>query len=244
MKNIHRPIERIVPGARTAVLFVHGLLGTPRFWQPFLAQVPEAVSCVAMTLPGHGGTVPEFGKVPRGAWREAVDRAIAGLCATHERVYIVAHSLGTLLTINSLTDHPRQVAGMLLIAVPLRLWVQPRAIAANILKGLGLGESPEVLATYYGTEQDARPWRYVCWLPRYAELFAESAAARRNIGRLTIPTEAFMFRRDELVSMRSAALLEANPAVHLTNLTASGHHAFAPEEQVRMLEAFGRMLAE
>ena len=37
----HAPYERIVPGAKKAVLFVHGILSTPRFFDDYVAALPE-----------------------------------------------------------------------------------------------------------------------------------------------------------------------------------------------------------
>ncbi len=242
MNDLHRPIERNIPGAKKAVLLIHGLLGTPRFWQDFVAATPEDVALHALLLPGHGGTVPEFGHVPWGAWRKAVTEAVEALCAQHEQVFIVAHSLGTLLAINSLTAHPAPVRGMLFIAAPLRLRMSAKTVLGNIRKGLGAGESREALACYYGTEPDVRVWRYVSWLPRYVEFFRESAAARRGLPRLSIPTQAFLSPRDELVSPRSSTPLRSCPTMTLTMLSTSGHHAFTPEELSQMLAAYRQMI--
>ncbi len=244
MLELHRPVERIVPGARDAVLFIHGFLGTPRFWQPFLDALPEDVSFLALLLPGHGGKVPEFGHVPRGAWRSAADQAIRELSARHERVYIVAHSLGTLLAVSSVVRDPGRVKGMLLIAVPLHLRISPRTLLSNIRKGLGLGESGAALSSYYGTDPDWRVWRYLSWLPRYLEFFSESAAARRALPQLRIPSQAFMFRRDELVSPRSIAPLKNSPSLRVTVLPDSGHHAFTEDERSRMLAACLHLIGE
>ncbi len=239
MQEMHRPYRRIIPGAKTAVLMIHGLLSTPRFFDDFVAATPEGISVCSMLLPGHGGSVPDFGRVRWGAWRAAVAQALAELTATHERVYILAHSLGTLLAINA--PGADRAAGMLLIAVPLRLHIRLSAMAGNILKGVGLGEDPATLATYYGTAQDARVWRYVTWLPRYAELFAEMAAARRALPTQTVPAGVFMCGRDELVSRRSCDLLAGCPCVRLTMLAESAHHAFVPEEKEQLLAAYQQM---
>ena len=77
---MHSPVKRLVPGADAAVLFVHGILSTPRYWADFLAATPQTVSVHALLLPGHGGTVPDFGHVRWGAWQKQVTDAIAELC--------------------------------------------------------------------------------------------------------------------------------------------------------------------
>lgn len=56
----HREYVRIVPGAKTAVLFMHGIVGTPNHFRdllPLVDLVPDDWSVYNVLLPGHGGTV-------------------------------------------------------------------------------------------------------------------------------------------------------------------------------------------
>jgi len=241
---MHEPYLRMVPGARNAVVFIHGIVSTPRYWDAYLAAVPADWSVNCLLLPGHGGSVSDFGRTRKGEWRKHVRHEIDRMRAGHERVYIVAHSLGTLLAVQSALESPEKIAGMLLLAVPLRIFVQPRAMLHNMLKGVGLAESPEELARYYGTAQDWRFWRYIPWIPRYLELFAISADVRRRIGGLTIPSQAFMSGKDELVSRRSCRELEKCPAITVEILPDSMHHDLAPADQERVLAALREMCRE
>lgn len=241
---MHQPYERLVPGAESAVLFIHGILSTPRFWDGFVSALPGDVSVVSLLLPGHGGTVRDFAHVRWGAWRQHVHKAILRLKETHARVYLVGHSMGALLSILEAADSPESIAGLLLMAVPLRIRVKPSALVHNMLKGVGLGESREALATYYGTETDWRVWRYIGWIPRYLELFALSRAARKTLPRLTTPTRAFQHGQDELVSPKSGALLAGCPAVTLRTLEGSMHHDIAPDDRQTLLDALGELCSK
>ncbi len=238
---MHEPYVRMVPGARDAVVFIHGIVSTPRYWDVYLDAVPADWSVNCLLLPGHGGSVMDFGRTRKGEWLAHVRSVIDDMRARHERVHIVAHSLGTLLAVQSALENPKKIAGMLLLAVPLRIFVQPRALLHNILKGVGLAESPEELARYYGTAQDWRFWRYLLWIPRYLELFAISADVRKRISNLTIPSQAFMSGRDELVSRRSCRVLEQCPAVTVHILPESMHHELTAEDQAQVLAALRKM---
>lgn len=239
----HAPYERIVPGARKAVLFVHGILSTPRFFDDYVAALPEDVSVHSLLLPGHGGSVADFGRVRRGAWQAHVEAALRALRARHEQVYVVAHSLGTLLALRCVIADPTLADGLLLIAVPLHIRVKPRSFVANILKGVGITESGETLQHYYGTAQDWRVWRYISWIPRYLELFSLCSAVRRELPGLATPARVFMSRRDELVSPRSGRVLAASPHVTLTELPGSEHHEFAPNDLILLLSSMKDMIA-
>ena len=182
---MHREYKRIVPGAKKAVLFVHGIVSTPRFFDEYIAVLPEDVSVHSVLLPGHGGDVREFGRHSAGEWEAHVRAALEELRASHERVYIMAHSLGTLLSIREAVRDDTRIAGMLLLCVPLRIWVKPSGMLSKLGKGVGLSRE-EDLHRYYGIRQDWRFWRYVRWIPRYLELFAISRAVRREIHLLKV----------------------------------------------------------
>ena len=238
---MHEPLKRIVPGAGKAVLFVHGIVSTPRFFDDFTAVIPRDWSVHNLLLPGHGGTVREFGKHSAKAWTAHVRSAIDELRANHEQVYIVAHSLGTLLSIRAAVADSTRIAGMLLLCVPLRIWAKPSALIHNILKGVGLAENTAALQTYYGTDQDWRVWRYIGWIPRYLELFGESAAARREVSRLKVPTLVYMAEKDELVSLRSVKEMAGIPCIEVRRMPDSHHHEFAPEDKALLLGALREM---
>lgn len=237
---MHKQYKRIFPGAENAVLFVHGIVSTPRMFDDFVALVPPDWSVHNLLLPGHGGTVRDFGRHSAQEWTVHVRASLDELRATHARVYIVAHSLGTLLAIRQAVQDSSCIAGMLLLCVPLRIWVKPSAMVKNVLKGVGLTKNPE-LRTCYGIDQDWRVWRYIRWIPRYLELFRESAAARREVAGVKTPAIVYMAERDELVSLRGAKLLLANPAMDVRYLPASQHHDFPPEDKTALLAAFKEM---
>lgn len=238
---MHKPLKRIVPGAKDAVLFVHGIVSTPRFFDDFASIIPPGWSVHSVLLPGHGGTVKDFGRHGAREWSQHVRSALDELRASHERVYIVAHSLGTLLSIREAVRDDTRMAGMLLLCVPLRIWPKPSALLHNTLKGIGLAENNGMLHTYYGTEQDWRVWRYIGWIPRYLELFRESAAARRALTALTVPTIVYMAKKDELVSLRGVRDMAGNAAVEVRYMPESHHHEFAPEDKAALLSALRTM---
>lgn len=80
--------------------------------------------------------------------QRCVENAIDEMAQSHSRVYLVGHSMGALMSILAAVRQPERIAGMILMAVPLRLALKPSAVLRNILKGVGLGESPEELARY------------------------------------------------------------------------------------------------
>ena len=76
---MHQTRRRMVPGAKGAVLFIHGIVGTPRFWDDYAEALSPDWSVVNLLLPGHGGTVLDFGRVRKGEWLAAVETELDAL---------------------------------------------------------------------------------------------------------------------------------------------------------------------
>ena len=238
---MHSEYRRIVPGARKAVLFIHGINATPRFFDEYIAALPEDISVHSLLLPGHGGSVREFGRHSAKEWESHVRAALDALRANHERVYLMAHSLGTLLAIREAVRDDSRIAGMLLLCVPLRIWSRPTAWWGKLAKGLGGRASREELRTCYGHTVDWRVWRYIGWIPRYLELFRLSREARETVCRVKVPTVAFMAGRDEQVSLRSEKHMQDVPAITLRRMPRSTHHLFTPEDKAAIIAALRDM---
>ena len=58
----NREYVRIVEGSEYAVLFVHGIVGTPRHFDFLIDVVPPNVSIYNMLLDGHGYGVRDFSR--------------------------------------------------------------------------------------------------------------------------------------------------------------------------------------
>ena len=55
--NRHAAYVREIPASRCAVLFVHGILGTPRFFDFLLPDIPPDWTVHNVLLSGHGGSL-------------------------------------------------------------------------------------------------------------------------------------------------------------------------------------------
>lgn len=109
---------------RAAILFVHGILGTPRHFAPFLPYVPASWSVCNLLLEGHGGSVRDFSHAAMAQWKQQVHAALDALLAEHDRVLITAHSMGTLFAIQEALQRP--VTELFLLNPPLNVRVTAR----------------------------------------------------------------------------------------------------------------------
>ena len=239
----HEEYSRIIPGASNAVLFIHGIVGTPHHFDDFLPLVPENWSICNMLLEGHGGRVEDFGATSMKRWKAQVEDKLQYLCDSHENVFIVGHSMGTLFALQGAVDHPQQVKGVFLLASPLRVWVQPLAVLSSLRVALNMGRksNARLQAMYeaYSIQPDWRVWKYIPWIPRYIELLAEIAATRKILRLVNASCWAFQSGKDELVSKRACRELDRIPEIRIEILQKSGHYYYEAQEKTHMLDVFG-----
>ena len=95
----HQQIKRIVDGAKTAILFIHGIIGTPDQFNDLIPFVRKDISVYNILLDGHGKGVRDFASTSMKKWEKQVENAVEELALKHERIIIVGHSMGTLFAI-------------------------------------------------------------------------------------------------------------------------------------------------
>ena len=225
-----KEFARIVDGGEIAVLMIHGIVGTPTHFKDFLPLIPEDWSICNLLLDGHGKGAREFGASSMKKWKAQVFSRLEELLETHERVLIVAHSMGTLFAIRAAVEHPDRIAGLFLLNVPMRVHLPLRTIRAALKNALGrVGPDDQTaMDMQYGCGVELTPClcRYLTWIPRYVELLREIAAVRVLLSNLNVPVLAFHARRDELVSDRALGDLRRQHQIVVSVLPQSGHFRY------------------
>ena len=243
----HKDYIREVGNSRTAVLMLHGIAGTPAHFRDLIPVIPGHLAIYNILLDGHGKEVEDFSRTSMKKWKAQVADVLEKLLAQHRRVVIVAHSMGTLFAIASAIRQPERIGGLFLLAVPLRPFVRYRAAAASVKLALGIaGEDATAAAMRCDSsvELERGLWKYMKWTPRFVELLWEAKQTEKELHRLTVPTVALQSGRDELVSDRSADILEKNPCVRVVRMPESGHFGYHGREKAAVLEQFRRWVNE
>lgn len=238
----HQPYSRDPEKADRAVLFIHGIVGSPSHFEDFYQRVPAGWSIRSILIDGHGGTVRQFSHSSMARWREQVSQVVDQLTARHSSILITGHSMGTLLAIEQALRKPEQVKGLFLLAVPLYARAKRAAVVQSVRTALDLDPRGdprlEAARALYSIEPDRRIWRYLGYIPRYHELLKVMRNTREMIPRLTVPCRVLMSRHDEIVSPRSAGGLTLNPLVSLDWLEHSDHKYYPREDKEFLLEEF------
>ncbi len=212
---MHQEYKRIVPGAKVAVLMIHGICGTPNHFRtllPLQDQIPADWSVHNLVLDGHCKGVKDFGKSSMKKWQAHAKEAFLELSRTHEKVVLVGHSMGTLLSIQLSLQFPEKVAFLFLIAVPLRVGIQyfgMRNILRHIRGKLDLSDPLQAaLPQVCGIQMTGKWWQYGRWIPRFLELLRLCRYGRRHAMDVDVPCYAYFGKRDELV-IRMKELIDA-----------------------------------
>lgn len=248
---MHKEYIRNTPGAKNAVLFIHGIVGTPNHFRdimPLVSLVPEDWSIHNVLLPGHGGSVRDFGKSSMKAWKAHVRQAYNALAEEHEHVFVVAHSMGTLFALQLAVAHPERIPQLFLLAVPMRPGLRWFGIENVFRVALNRVRSdrPLEVATKQacGVEVSKQLWKYIGWVPRFLELFREISVTEKCLSSLRVPAIAWQSKNDELVSNRSRDVLGRYTSILVRDLNASSHFYYTKTDREAVLQSFEEILDE
>ena len=247
----HREYIRLVPGADTAVLFLHGIVGTPRHFDrrlPLTHLVPENWSVYSVLLPGHGGRVEDFSASTMQQWKDYVWKTFDSLAQTHRRIVVAGHSMGTLFAIQLAIEKGEQIPLLFLLAAP----ICPQVSFAAITHSLGLifphsHGDPQIrsaMSESGSVTLTKKVWKYLPWIPNLLALLSEARKTKKSLPRLHAKTIVFQSRRDELVACRSAKFLQNCPCVQLYELEHSTNFYYSPEDTQLVQQTFSNALRE
>lgn len=239
----HSEYIREVPGSRSAVLMIHGILGTPRHFDFLLPLIPADWSVYNILLDGHGGKVEDFSRSSMKKWKAQVTSRLDALLTRYDRVLLVAHSMGTLFCIQEAVRRPEKIVGLFLLQTPLRPRLKIRSAIHAVLMPFGIVvKAAEDMFNSTSVGMDLRLWKYLGWIPRFLELFAECAATRKLLGQITVPCHIYQSAKDEMVSMRACKDLAPHAHLQVTVLENSGHFAYRGTDLAVLAEDFSFLL--
>lgn len=236
----------MVDSSDTAVLMIHGIVGTPDQFRPVLDLIPEDWSVMNLLLDGHGKGVKEFGASSMDKWKKQVSGRLDELLAKHRRVLIVAHSMGTLFAIQAAVRYPERVAGLFLLNVPMRIHLPPRTVLACLKNAFGLVKETDgsawAMKQGCGVQLSPYLWQYISWIPRFVELLREIRKTRTLLPQLAVPALAFHSRMDELVSNRSCKDLQGHDCIRTVLLENSGHFGYGEADLALLREELSQQI--
>ena len=248
----HAPFSFEVPGARVCVLMVHGFLDSPHYFDALLSHIPADWSFYSLLLDGHGQTLHELQHSNRAKWEAQVEQALARACELYERVVIIAHSMGCLLTANAAVrcglEH--KISSMLFLGAALYPKCEPPIV--HTAWRLISCQDPQyddrrtvAARTCCSVDvQHIRARDILASIPRLADVCALARYTRKRIGSYDLPMIALQSYKDEMVGRRSIKPFEKNPHATCEFLPGSCHFYYTPEDTERICCVFEGVVAD
>lgn len=241
----HSEFNREVPGSTQVVLMIHGILGTPRHFDVFLPLVPDDWSVCNILLDGHGGKVEDFSRTSMEKWKGQVTARLDDLLDRYDRVILVAHSMGTLFSIQEAIRRPEKICRLFLLQSPLYPRVKAGTALRSVLLTFGIvPESARMMHSDCSVTLTPKLWKYIGWIPRFVELLTECRSTRKLLPRITVPCHFYQSQNDELVSMRSCRELGKYPHLQTTVLPDSGHFGYIGKDLELLKQEFSALFIQ
>ncbi len=234
-ENIHKPFLYEAEGSHTAVLMVHGILGSPAQFEAVAKRLNElGVTVMGVLLSGHGGSAKDFAAAKTDDWQWEVREAVLWLRQRYERIVIAGHSMGGLLAVMEAAENGAD--GIVLMSTPMRITLGSRAVWMSLRMLLGdPAKDDEVHQSYRraNSVQKGSFRVYFSWIPRFWDLRRLIRQTRRVLSRVCCPTLVIQSRCDETVAWRSHRVLAnglESASVDIILLEKSRHSHFHCDE--------------
>jgi len=232
----HAPVYREHPDSKGIVVFVHGFMGSPQqFSGLFDVVYRQGYSVSALLLPGHGGSAKYFASGTCERWQGHVDGEVERLSQQYRSIFLVGHSMGGLLAINSSVKFGKSVRGLFLITCPFVLTsFSLYALKLRLKQAFSRRNNPIKKAYFDSCSVTLSPDIIWCTGRPSAEVKKLIYITESNLQKVRVPVTAVYSYADELTSMKSLDILKSGlqdiPFKQML-LTDSIHVYYTPQEQ-------------
>jgi carboxylesterase len=204
---VHIRTYRKQDGADTAVVFVHGFMGSPdQFADLADAVFRRGCSYLSVLLPGHGLGVNEFVKFGADDWERHLQSEIDSAKHDHQNIILVGHSMGGLLALNASLIKENNISGVVLISTPLKISL----LSNRKLRLLLFSKSSEVKSAYMVSNSisKSKAFFYPLVLKPFIHLHRLIRKTKRRLPEVFVPVCMFHSKNDETTAYASAAMLD------------------------------------
>jgi pimeloyl-ACP methyl ester carboxylesterase len=225
------------------VLFLHGWLGSWRYWFPTIERVAEHFRPYSFDFWGFGDTRRQTSTESIQSYSDQVIRFLDELGI--DKVLLVGHSMGGMVALKTAINHPKRISRVVAVGAPI--------VGDSLSWLLKLTDRP-VLADAFARLPWVRRRMFRMFLgetndPAVNEILddsvkSSSATMRRAVGsmwrtdlrpelsRLTVPTLIVHGGRDEIVHPNQADLFDHVPSAEVVVMPESRHFPFLDEAEL------------
>lgn len=239
MSDKHQEQAHLGTG-NSCVLFVHGILSSPRFFKPLLANLPEDINYLNLLLPGHGADLSEFASVGMSDWENYCAQKLAYLRGMYENIVVVGHSMGNLLLVDELIKDKSKISGAVLIDVPLIGHITKAGLEVMFKATFDAEKkesSVERSVKYNKSIKIEHYYELPFFLPNFIALLWKMHQVRMNIAKMQVDSHVFQSEEDELVSTMSNRYIAENELAKLHTMAGVGHFYIPEHERQKIADA-------
>lgn len=203
----------------TAVICFHGFTATTTEVRPVAEYLAgQGFAVAAPLLPGHGTTPEDLNTKTFHDWMQTAEHMLEIVNKNHKRVFVLGESMGALIALLLLAEHPNLCGGMILapaICIP-KLWQSK--LVWPFIKLMPKG----------GDGDDSMPWKGYNILPvrAAASLYDFQQVVRKSLPHVEQPVIVFQGKQDRRIDPLGAELIVENvrsAETELVILENSGH---------------------
>ncbi len=230
-----------VIGRGRPVLFLHGWMGSWRYWLPTMRALSDQYRTYSFNFAGFGGSNTNGGRLGIDYYADQVMRFLDTMGI--ERVMLVGHSMGGMVALKTALDHPRRIGRLVTVGAPIS--------GTSLSWLLKLTSRPELARTFVRMPQ-LRRFMFRRFLgetadPAEYEILDDSEKStsatlshtvlsmwrtdlRPELRRLAVPTLIVHGNRDEVVNPDQVRLFGTVPAAQVALLPDRRHFPFLEDE--------------
>ncbi len=198
--------RRLLPQASGAVLFLHGITGSPAAWNPIARALgQQGVSVSVPLLPGHGTRWQELNRTGWDSWVTTAADELRELRSAHERVVVAGLSMGGALAL-ALGAQTSSAAALVLVN-PALFIDSPLAPGLQVLKHV-VRSVPAIGNDIAHPDRDEHAYARTP-VTAVASFAAAQTTLRESLWRVECPVTLLVSGRDNVVGPRSLAVLRS-----------------------------------
>ncbi len=214
--------------SRSGILLIHGSGGNAEMWQKVIAGLEGRYECLAVDLPGHGGS--------EGSGSTRIDDYCAFLkdflsVLGKKEIILGGHSMGGGIAQEFALEYPGAVRALLLIGTGGRLRVLPAAL--EMLRQMARGEIPPRFDPWGFAEKASkeviaegeRQWAKTNSQVRYQDMLAcDQFDVLSRLEQIRIPALILCGEEDRLTPLKYSEFLQKKiPGATMETIPGAGH---------------------
>lgn len=215
------------------ILFVHGIFSSHVQFRKLIRIFKDLnYSIYAVSLDGHGDDSRELSKVTHQSWINQIDVLVNDLLSKYTNVYVISHSLGTLLSMNA--KNINEVRKLVLLSPAIKPQVTFQSMKLGMFLDKKNLKDPYLIENRKIRGVVLKGWRKVHSIKPILALFKIVRITKKKLKDITADALIAISKKDESVRFKAGKYVYNNISStnkNLIEMEKSYHAFFDPIEE-------------